>query len=118
MAIAVNVLVKGLRCQFSFVVAKAKAGPLTPLAMHRYLLSGLGTLLLSGSLSLSASAMEPLVISATDQVDDSMVLDAEQAYFTESSDDWSRTVEPNRMPASGIQRNQPPKGYGLMEMSF
>jgi len=86
--------------------------------MPRFLLPGLGALLLSGSLALSASAMEPLAISATDQVDDSMVLDAEQAYFTESSDDWSRSVEPVRMPASGMQRNQPPKGYGLLDMSF
>ena len=86
--------------------------------MPRFLLPGLGALLLSGSLALSASAMEPLAISATDQVDDSMVLDAEQAYFTESSDDWSRSVQGFRMPAGGDQRHQPPKGHTLLDMSF
>ena len=86
--------------------------------MHRFLLPGLGALLLSGTLALSASAMEPLAISATDQADSSLVLSAEQAYFAESSDDWSRSVEPVRMPASGLQRNQRPKGYGLLDMSF
>tara|TARA_E500000178_G_C16450835_1_gene500151 strand:+ start:64 stop:324 length:261 start_codon:yes stop_codon:yes gene_type:complete len=86
--------------------------------MHRFLLPGLGVLLLSGSLTLSASAMEPLAISATDQADESMVLDAEQAYFTESSDDWSRSVEAFRLPDPAVQRDQPPKGYGLLDMSF
>lgn len=86
--------------------------------MHRFLLPGLGVLLLSGSLTLSASAMEPLAISATDQADESMVLDAEQAYFTESSDDWSRSVEAFRLPDPALQRDQPPKGYGLLDMSF
>ena len=80
--------------------------------MHRFLLPGLGVLLLSGSLTLSASAMEPLAISATDQADESMVLDAEQAYFTESSDDWSRSAEGFRLPDPAVQRDQPPKGYG------
>ena len=86
--------------------------------MHRFLLPGLGVLLLSGSLTLSASAMEPLAISATDQADESMMLDAEQAYFTESSDDWSRSVEAFRLPDPAVQRDQPPKGYGLLDMSF
>ncbi|EAR18135.1 hypothetical protein ACLM44_04805 [Synechococcus sp. W2B2] len=86
--------------------------------MHRFLLPGLGVLLLSGSLTLSASAMEPLAISATDQADESMVLDAEQAYFTESSDDWSRSAEGFRLPDPAVQRDQPPKGYGLLDMSF
>lgn len=86
--------------------------------MHRFLLPGLGVLLLSGSLTLSASAMEPLAISATDQADESMVLDAEQAYFTESSDDWSRSAEGFRLPDPALQRDQPPKGYGLLDMSF
>ena len=86
--------------------------------MHRFLLPGLGVLLLSGSLPLSASAMEPLAISATDQADESMVLDAEQAYFTESSDDWSRSAEGFRLPDPAVQRDQPPKGYGLLDMSF
>ena len=86
--------------------------------MHRFLLPGLGVLLLSGSLTLSASAMEPLAISATDQADESMVLDAEQAYFTESSDDWSRSAEEFRLPDPAVQRDLPPKGYGLLDMSF
>ncbi len=86
--------------------------------MPRLLLPGLGALMLSCSLAWSASAMEPLAISATDQADESMVLDAEQAYFTESSDDWSRSAEAFRMPDPALQRNQPPKGYGLLDMSF
>ena len=86
--------------------------------MHRFLLPGLGVLLLSGSLTLSASAMEPLAISATDQADESMVLDAEQAYFTESSDDWSRSVQGFRLPAGGDQKHQPPSGHTLLDMSF
>ena len=47
-----------------------------------------------------------------------MVLDAEQAYFTESSDDWSRSAEGFRLPDPAVQRDQPPKGYGLLDMSF
>ena len=86
--------------------------------MPRLLLPGLGALLLSCSLAWSASAMEPLAISATDQADKSMVLDAEQAYFTESSDDWSRSAEGFRLPDPAVQRDQPPKGYGLLDMSF
>ena len=41
--------------------------------------------------------MEPLAISATDQADSSLVLSAEQAYFAESSDDWSRSVQGFRL---------------------
>jgi len=86
--------------------------------MHRFLRPGLGALLLSGALALRASAMEPLAISATEQADESMVLDVEQAYFTESSDDWSRSVQGFRMPAGGERRHQPPSGHTLLDMSF
>ena len=86
--------------------------------MHRFLLPGLGALLLSGTFALSASAMEPLTISATDQADASLGLSAEQAYFAESSDDWNRSVQGFRMPAGGDQRHQPPKGHTLLDMSF
>lgn len=86
--------------------------------MHRFLLPGLGALLFSGTLALSASAMEPLAISATDQADASLVLSAEQAYFAESSDDWSRSVQGFRMPAGGDKKHQPPQGHTLLDMSF
>lgn len=86
--------------------------------MHRFLLPGLGALLLSGTLALRASAMEPLAVRATDQADASLGLGAEQAYFAESSDDWNRSVQGFQMPAGGDQRHQPPKGHTLLDMSF
>ena len=91
----------------------------TPLAMLRFLLSGLGTALFSATLALSASAMEPLSVSATDQGNASLSLHAEQAYFTESMDEWSRSVQGVQLPTkAGQERHQPPKGHTLLDLDF
>ena len=90
----------------------------TPLAMLRFLLPGIGTTLISATLVLSASAMEPLSVSATDQGNASLSLHAEQAYFTESMDEWSRSVQRVELPAAGQERHQPPKGHTLLDMDF
>ena len=90
----------------------------TPLAMLRFLLPGIGTALFSATLALSASAMEPLSVSATDQGNASLSLHAEQAYFTESTDEWSRSVQGVELPEAGQGRHQPPKGHTLLDMDF
>ena len=90
----------------------------TPLAMLRFLLPGLGTTLFSATLALSASAMEPLSVSATDQGNASLSLHAEQAYFTESTDEWSRSVQRVQLPEAGQERHQPPKGHTLLDLDF
>ena len=90
----------------------------TPLAMLRFLLPGIGTALFSATLALSASAMEPLSVSATDQGNASLSLHAEQAYFTESTDEWSRSVQGVELPEAGQGRHQPPKGHTLLDMNF
>ena len=90
----------------------------TPLAMLRFLLPGLGTTLFSATLALSASAMEPLSVSATDQGNASLSLHAEQAYFTESMDEWSRSVQGVQLPKAEQERHQPPKGHTLLDLDF
>ena len=91
----------------------------TPLAMLRFLLPGIGTTLFSATLALSASAMEPLSVSATDQGNASLSLHAEQAYFTESMDEWSRSVQGVQLPTkAGQERHQPPKGHTLLDLDF
>ena len=90
----------------------------TPLAMLRFLLAGIGTTLISATLAFNASAMEPLSVSATDQGNASLSLHAEQAYFTESMDEWSRSVQRVELPAAGQERHQPPKGHTLLDMDF
>ena len=90
----------------------------TPLAMLRFLLPGIGTTLISATLAFNASAMEPLSVSATDQGNASLSLHAEQAYFTESMDEWSRSVQRVELPAAGQERHQPPKGHTLLDMDF
>ena len=90
----------------------------TPLAMLRFLLPGIGTTLISATLAISASAMEPLSVSATDQGNASLSLHSEQAYFTESMDEWSRSVQRVELPAAGQERYQPPKGHTLLDMDF
>ena len=90
-----------------------------PLAMLRFLLPGLGTALFSATLALSASAMEPLSVSAADQGNASLSLHAEQAYFTESIDEWSRSVQGVQLPTkAGQERHQPPKGHALLDLDF
>ena len=86
--------------------------------MLRFLLPGIGTTLISATLALSASAMEPLSVSATDQGNASLSLHAEQAYFTESMDEWSRSVQRGELPAAGQERHQPPKGHTLLDLDF
>ena len=86
--------------------------------MLRFLLPGIGTALFSATLALSASAMEPLSVSATDQGNASLSLQAEQAYFTESTYEWSRSVQGVRLPEAGQGRHQPPKGHTLLDMDF
>ena len=90
----------------------------TPLAMLRFLLPGIGTALFSATLAVSASAMEPLSVSAADQGNASLSLHAEQAYFTESTDEWSRSVQGVQLPEVGQGRHQPPKGHTLLDMNF
>ena len=90
----------------------------TPLAMLRFLLPGIGTTLFSATLAISASAMEPLSVSAPDQGNASLSLHAEQVYFTESMDEWSRSVQRVELPAAGQERHQPPKGHTLLDMDF
>ena len=90
----------------------------TPLAMLRFLLPGIGTTLFSATLVLSASAMEPLSVSATDQGNASLSLHSEQVYFTESKDEWSRSVQRVELPAAGHERHQPPQGHTLLDMDF
>ena len=90
----------------------------TPLAMPRFLLPGIGTALFSATLALSASSMEPLSVTATDQGNSSLSLQAEQAYFTQSTDDWSRSVRGVQLPEAGQERHQPPKGHTLLDMDF
>ncbi|QNI55527.1 hypothetical protein SynBIOSE41_03042 [Synechococcus sp. BIOS-E4-1] len=86
--------------------------------MLRFLLPGIGTALFSATLALSASAMEPLSVSATDQGNSSLSLQAEQAYFTQSTDDWSRSVRGVQLPEAGQERHQPPKGHTLLDLDF
>ena len=86
--------------------------------MLRLLLPGIGTALFSATLALSASAMEPLSVSATDQGNSSLSLQAEQAYFTQSTDDWSRSVRGVQLPEAGQERHQPPKGHTLLDLDF
>lgn len=91
---------------------------LTHLAMFRRLLPGLGTLLISGTFALNGYAMEPLSVSATDGSSGSLSISAEQAYFTESSEAWSRSVEEVQLRSAGQEQHQPPKGHTLLDMSF
>ena len=86
--------------------------------MLRFLLPGIGTALFSATLAISASAMEPLSVSATNQGHASLSHHAEQAYFTESTDEWSRSVQGVELPEAGQQRHQPPKGHTLLDMNF
>ena len=90
----------------------------TLLAMLRFLLPGIGTALLSATLAFSASAMDPLSVSATDQGNAVLSLNAEQAYFTQSTDSWSLTVEEVHLPEAGQERHEPPKGHTLLDMNF
>ena len=90
----------------------------TLLAMLRFLLPAVGTALLSATLALSASAMEPLSVSATDQGNAVLSLNAEQAYFTQTTDSWSLTVEEVQLPEAGQERHEPPKGHTLLDMNF
>ena len=90
----------------------------TPLAMLRFLLPGIGTALLSATLALSASAIEPLSLSATDQGNAALSLNAEQAYFTQATDGWSLVVEEVQLPEAGQERHEPPKGHTLLDMNF
>ena len=90
----------------------------TPLAMLRFLLPGFGTALFSATFALSGSAMDPLSVSATDQGNASLSLHAEQAYFTESIDEWSRSVQGVQLPKAGQERHQPPKGHTLLDLDF
>ena len=78
--------------------------------MLRSLLPGIGTALFSAMFSFSASAMEPLSVSSTDQDNDSFSLHAEQAYFTQSQDEWSRSLTEFKLPEAGQERHEPPKG--------
>ena len=86
--------------------------------MLRFLLPGIGTALLSATLALSASAMDPLSVSATDQGNAVLSLNAEQAYFTQTTDGWSLTVEEVQLPEAGQERHEPPKGHTLLDMNF
>ena len=86
--------------------------------MLRYLLPGIGTALFSATFVLSGSAMEPLSVSATDQGKASLSLHAEQVYFTESTDEWSRSVQRVQLPEAGQERHQPPQGHTLLDMDF
>ena len=86
--------------------------------MLRFLLPGIGTALFSATLALGASAMEPLSVSATDQGNSSLSLQAEQAYFTQSTDDWSRSVRGVQLQEAGQERHQPPKGHTLLDLDF
>jgi len=90
----------------------------TLLAMLRVLLPGIGTALLSATLALSASAMDPLSVSATAQGNAVLSLNAEQAYFTQSTDNWSLKVEEVQLPEAGQERHEPPKGHTLLDMNF
>ena len=91
---------------------------LTHLAMLRCLLPGIGTALCSATFALGASAMEPLTVSATDQQKTSLSLHAEQAYFTESTGAWNRSVQGVQLPEAGQERHEPPKGHTLLDMNF
>ena len=62
--------------------------------------------------------MEPLSVSATDQGNASLSLLAEQAYFSESTDGWSRSFQGGQLPEAGLGRHQPPKGHTLLDMDF
>ena len=86
--------------------------------MLRFLLPGIGTALLSATLALSASAMDPLSVSATDQGNAVLSLNAEQAYFTQATDGWSLVVEEVQLPEAGQERHEPPKGHTLLDMNF
>ena len=86
--------------------------------MLRFLLPGIGTALFSATFALGTSAMEPLSVSATDQGNSSLSLQAEQAYFTQSTDDWSRSVRGVQLPEAGQERHQPPKGHTLLDVDF
>tara|TARA_B100001173_G_C15926683_1_gene520904 strand:+ start:598 stop:858 length:261 start_codon:yes stop_codon:yes gene_type:complete len=86
--------------------------------MPRFFLPAIGTALFSASLALSASAMEPLSVSTTDQGNASLILHAEQAYFTQSTDEWSRSVQSVQLPDAGQGLHQPPKGHTLLDMDF
>jgi len=90
----------------------------TPLAMLRSLLPGIGTALFSAMFALSASAMEPLSVSSTDQDNDSLSLHAEQAYFTQSQDEWSRSLTEFKLPEAGQERHEPPKGHTVIDLNF
>tara|TARA_B100001063_G_scaffold238635_1_gene261037 strand:- start:279 stop:539 length:261 start_codon:yes stop_codon:yes gene_type:complete len=86
--------------------------------MPRFFLPAIGTALFSATLALSASAMEPLSVSATDQGNASLSLHAEQTYFTQSTDEWSRSVRSVQLPDAGQVRHQPPQGHTLLDMDF
>ncbi len=86
--------------------------------MLRFLLPGIGTALLSATLALSASAMEPLSVSATDQGNAALSLNTEQAYFEQTSDGWSLAVEEVQLPEAGQELHYPPKGHTLLDMAF
>ena len=91
---------------------------LTPLAMLRFFLPGIGTALFSATFALSASAMDPLSVSATDQGNASLSLHSEQAYFAESTNEWSHSVQRVQLPEAGQERHQPPKGHTLLDLDF
>ena len=62
--------------------------------------------------------MEPLTVSATDQQKTSLSLHTEQAYFTESTGAWNRSVQAVQLPEAGQERHEPPKGHTLLDMNF
>ena len=90
----------------------------TLLSMLRFLLPAVGTALLSATLALSASAMEPLSVSATEQGNAALSLNAEQAYFTHTTESWSLAVEEVQLPEAGQERHEPPKGHTLLDLNF
>ena len=90
----------------------------TPLAMHRLHFLGLGTALFSASFALNAAAMEPLSVSASDQGNPSLLLNAEQVYFMQSAEAGMLSDEEVLLPEAGQERHEPPKGHTLLDMNF
>ncbi len=86
--------------------------------MLRCLLPLTGALLLSGTLALSASGMEPLSVSSTDARSASLNLPAEQAYFMQSSEERSRADAGQALPSAGQERHEPPESHTLLDMGF
>ena len=55
---------------------------------------------------------------STDQDNDSFSLHAEQAYFTQSQDEWSRSLTEFKLPEAGQERHEPPKGHTVIDLNF